>query len=563
MNKEKALLIKALKTETIKHIFKSNNLIIECNSAAYEVVKRNISKVILDEMCKDNRTKITEEKRTDQNGSNVETVIAVKAEKEEESCKVNLYHTQNKVMVNGKGVHVFQQVVLPLLYEMIRENEMEISQLNEIIAQGMKLRSNQHNDNKGVNKETSKDGIYRDQIKDKISDKKSEEEGEVTNKVTKPSNETPKYEDDDSIAEKLTTKSQYNNMPGVDQRLSIEIKDETKIAAINGEKEKTIINQNNIDKNGNEIIIVGLNEEKEETISNQVNNIDTKKESDSQMEIQEMELKEKEIKEEIDFHTNNRQDLPKDELEEQQKGTKRLRGDEDDEEVVGVQDRTGRKGKKRFENDNKEDVKCVKEGKKEEKENTYIKENEEQQMSIDKQSHQDHTYANMIDEASKEQPKVEVDIGENNDELQLDVANKCKKCKRNVQSKAVMCENCQKLIHYNCLGIKEEQVHKDYPGDYICKDCNTKEDMESEITKDVRKSENQEKENRKISITVTDGKKETNEIEMKEIDWEAKYKELEEEYKQLKKGNNKTKLEWKEKQRELNHKDKLLEERKK
>ena len=39
--------------------------------------------------------------------------------------------TQNKVMVNGKGVHVFHQVVLPLLYEMIRECEMEISQLNE------------------------------------------------------------------------------------------------------------------------------------------------------------------------------------------------------------------------------------------------------------------------------------------------------------------------------------------------------------------------------------------------------------------------------------------------
>ena len=95
--------------------------------------------------------------------------------------------------------------------------------------------------------------------------------------------------------------------------------------------------------------------------------------------------------------------------------------------------------------------------------------NEESQHKEEKQ--EDHSYAR------KEELTVTKEVSEEkvNQEEQTDLEEKCPKCYKNVKSKAVMCGNCKIWIHYYCLRTTKEQVELEYPGDYVCKECELKE----------------------------------------------------------------------------------------
>ena len=64
---------------------------------------------------------------------------------------------------------------------------------------------------------------------------------------------------------------------------------------------------------------------------------------------------------------------------------------------------------------------------------------------------------------------------------------KCPKCKRNVKSKAVLCEKCFIWTHYRCLGKTEEQIEKEYPHQLVCKECTDGKEVEKSVDKKEKK----------------------------------------------------------------------------
>ena len=89
----------------------------------------------MDEMSKEGQVSVKEQHRSENKGFNVDTVFSVETERE--NFTVNLYHTTNTIVVNGKGFYKCYQSVLPKLYELCYENEKKISQLNEKIFEGL------------------------------------------------------------------------------------------------------------------------------------------------------------------------------------------------------------------------------------------------------------------------------------------------------------------------------------------------------------------------------------------------------------------------------------------
>ena len=63
---------------------------------------------------------------------------------------------------------------------------------------------------------------------------------------------------------------------------------------------------------------------------------------------------------------------------------------------------------------------------------------------------------------------------------------------RMVKSKAVICEKCFLWTHYRCLGKTEEQIEREFPDQFVCKECTDKK-VEEEQSKD--------KKAKKVSIT--------------------------------------------------------------
>ena len=309
------------------------------------------------------------------------------------------------------------------------------------------------------------------------------------------------------------------------------------------------------DKTTEKIVVIEDNE----------NNINIK------MDINEEETEQLENENEIDFETSNRQDLETNEINKgKQKGTKRLRLEED-EETVEV-DRTDKKGRKlantveeenkalaiESQNDNSHSQ-CLQSH--QNKENEEEKINEEQPMNIETNTQTndiqtDHNYANNeIEESNQEEINVHNVTPKKLEGHKEKASNddRCKKCKRNVVSNAAFCVSCQKWIHYHCDKTTEEQVHKDFPGDYICKKC-------IETNDNVQKPDCQTDNSKqsihipKTKITITGEDKSTDSQDLST--------QLENENKSL---NNKIKemlINLKDQKKEIQNKDRLLNERK-
>ena len=117
--------------------------------------------------------------------------------------------------------------------------------------------------------------------------------------------------------------------------------------------------------------------------------------------------------------------------------------------------------------------------------------------------------------------------------------------RRNIKSKAVICENCFLWTHYRCLGKTEEQIKREFPDQFVCKECTDKK-VEEEQSKD--------KKAKKVSITC---KRDTALQEDKHTEKEK----LEEQIKNLKKQNKELREKLKESKEEIELKDKQLNDR--
>ena len=146
LNEERAMRKKAAKTKVvaITHEMKAGgNLYIECNTAAYELVKLKIMEITANEMSKLSHTtvKTVKDERPENKGYVVEELHSVQAGNPDYNCKVHLYNTTCTVLINGKGVYSFSEVVLPKLYELIKDSEQQVSTVNKQIFETLQPKS--------------------------------------------------------------------------------------------------------------------------------------------------------------------------------------------------------------------------------------------------------------------------------------------------------------------------------------------------------------------------------------------------------------------------------------
>ena len=156
--------------------------------------------------------------------------------------------------------------------------------------------------------------------------------------------------------------------------------------------------------------------------------------------------------EKIDF---KRQEV-RDHQEEKQKGVKRGRKEDSEEEEEEINKERKRKIERNMARRDEDNQTRKRRERKIGEEHSYAKGAEAQTMEVQKEevsNNKDDNKANNKKERGKEEDK-----------------DRCQKCKRNVKSKAVLCEKCNMWIHFNCLGIKEE----DLKGDYVCFECEEK-----------------------------------------------------------------------------------------
>ena len=133
LNKEKALQKKANKTkdEMLHSFMKGDNLMIDMNTATYELVKERLSDIIRKELNQGMSTvNVKERKSKDKQGANVENIITCESETDSEKFVINLYHTATRAMVNGKDVETFKMKILPCLITLAKENETELAETN-------------------------------------------------------------------------------------------------------------------------------------------------------------------------------------------------------------------------------------------------------------------------------------------------------------------------------------------------------------------------------------------------------------------------------------------------
>ena len=138
LNLQKAWKGKAAQTkiEPITHTVKNgNNITIECNTAAYELVKSHFHNILKTEMAKvNNNNKICGDIRKEQLGLEVEQKITVEGK---ENLTIHFYNTKSSLLINGKGYQFFLNNVLPKIYELVNDNEEIISNNNEKIGEIM------------------------------------------------------------------------------------------------------------------------------------------------------------------------------------------------------------------------------------------------------------------------------------------------------------------------------------------------------------------------------------------------------------------------------------------
>ena len=79
---------------------------------------------------------------------------------------------------------------------------------------------------------------------------------------------------------------------------------------------------------------------------------------------------------------------------------------------------------------------------------------------------EDHTYTALPPPSS-----VPMEVTQDTDKGAVEKDERCPKCKRNVKSKAVICEDCFLWTHYRCLGKTEEQIKREFPDQFVCKEC--------------------------------------------------------------------------------------------
>ena len=168
LNVSKAMQKKADQTKlgSLQVSYKSNNLVMEMSTAAYELVKRNIE-ILLEEGLKQAveiaSININNDDRTEQQGLNTDSLITIDIADQQKFIVLSLYHTKSKIMVNGKGVQIFNDNVLPLIIDNINQNEMEIKAINDDIYKGINCSKSKINLNETVSKnDCTKENIKSD-----------------------------------------------------------------------------------------------------------------------------------------------------------------------------------------------------------------------------------------------------------------------------------------------------------------------------------------------------------------------------------------------------------------
>ena len=157
LNVSKAMQKKAEQTKLgpLQVSYKSNNLVMEMSTAAYELVKKNI-KIMLEEGLNQvvdvSSININNDDRTEQQGLNTDSLISIDIPDQQKFIVLSLYHTKSKIMVNGKGVQIFSDKVLPLIRDNINQNEVEIKEINNGIYKGLNNCNSKINLNETVSK---------------------------------------------------------------------------------------------------------------------------------------------------------------------------------------------------------------------------------------------------------------------------------------------------------------------------------------------------------------------------------------------------------------------------
>lgn len=497
LNVRKALQKKAAKTkdEAITHELKSHNVVVKCNTAAYEIIKNNMFEILAAEMekiCKN--VKVKYDPKTERKGVQVSQVISVETSNREECFIVNMYHTTSSIMVNGKGFGLFYSKILTKIYDLVIENEEEISKLNDNIWETLKPKGKcNQNDNDIKNRENTS--------KNKDLLKSSGEQNQQSMPLEKFKKSLPKIKEEENIVstvlnnamEECTGKSTEdvvnndteNKIVEEGKKLRPKLEFKENITTINKNESKVIVTGEQYSQDQQKGIEDQPKEQDnsllcEKNVIQDISKLDEKKSTPIQdssltkVMKNEQECSNQSIacemeENEVDFHTDNNQELQNKENEIQQKGTKRLRvEDEEDEEIIG-EDRTDRKERRVVENDT-ETGSSIEE-----------KEGEDDKIMI-VDSNLDHDY---LSESKNEQKPVEGEEGDSDDDDKP-----CMKCKRFVRSNAVICEKCNGWIHFNCLRVTDKQLQEECPGDYFCKDCIEKQNNDEINTHANSKEEN-------------------------------------------------------------------------
>ena len=514
LNKEKALQKKAegTKDESISHSIKTNNLVIKFNTAAYEMTKNQINQLVSDEIGKKSqKVSFKDQQRSDRKGSNVDTVIVVETEREEYNFTLNLYNTTNTIVVNGKGFYSFYELVLPKLYELIYEQKDEIAEYNKMILNGLKRAS------------TSSNNAFPDE--DIIIETKT---GLAESKMIKDQQEDQQVDGEfQAVVEGDNLTSQEDNEDESKTIITQETED-----LIEEAKEVTTV----LDEEQNLEEKEEKSHKKEENSLNGAisctNTVPTVTGADQKMEDLE-----------VDFQTSNNQEQVRNEDENQTKGTKRSRGnsDEDIQEILPA-DKMERKERKVDGVDKDQDNSdiCKQQICSEEIlmtiDHSYASEEKGREIMEDLKSTKDTNKTSLIKD----------DNGEKNE---------CPKCMENCETNCVFCETCNTWMHFSCIGTTNERVEAEYPGAFVCETCVLKvKDTNSRKDEVMKSSDSELNEKAKTQIVITQISSESDKIEQIKI--------LERENKKLKVDMNNLKENIRGLKQDINHKDKLLRERK-
>ena len=474
LNEERAMRKKAAKTKVvaITHEMKAGgNLYIECNTAAYELVKLKIMEITANEMSKLSHTtvKTVKDERPENKGYVVEELHSVQAGNPDYNCKVHLYNTTCTVLINGKGVYSFSEVVVPKLYELIKDSEQQVSTVNKQIFETLQPKSSK-SQNKPTNigeestvKNENGDMSLKKQDDNKIDNvecskiqSQKEDQSIIDQIIDEPKITEKSLLNKEQIAE---SKNCDTNTPKTCltqlQKKKLEIKEYEDIP-LPIENKKQTEDLHKLDDDCQNIETNVIQEKTEDRANNEVP-ITPKSIIDAQenTSLEKTDLLSNKVEVEIDFQTSNPQDTEAVENDCKQKGTKRLRveDDEDEDDDLDGKDRVDKKERRGAEKEIEEEKEV------------------DQPMNIDvniEKNLVDHDYTNGK-ETLTEQEFVEQQKSGTENELPQN--NQCQKCKKNVASRATQCGKCKEWIHYNCLRISEKQLQEEWPGDYICKSC--------------------------------------------------------------------------------------------